>query len=305
MLYSIAHSIGRPQSLKWLILTPVSLAFVCTPLFGWLADARLGNYRVFRVGTVLLFISTVLNCLLLILETQVLERSHVLKWIQICLMGTFFAVGGCACIVTALPLGLDQMPDGSSSNITSYIAWFVCSIFIGGFLGKGLSITLKECLEATSYSSYFLIWALILTLCMSAVLVSNFYMPKWLIIEPESPQSLKTFYQALKFAAKHKAPLNRSAFTYWEEDVPSRLDLGKSKYGGPFTTEQVEDVKTMLRLIVISLPFSLFILSVTFHKSVLKNSDELLLNFSNCQATVVIFLVSSFSEYGIFATFFY
>ena len=62
----------------------------------------------------------------------------------------------------------------------------------------------------------------------------------------------------LKFAAKHKAPVNRSALTYWEEDIPSRVDLGKSKYGGPFTTEQVEDVKTFLKLLVVSvLLFSL------------------------------------------------
>ncbi len=76
-------------------------------------------------------------------------------------------------------------------------------------------------------------------LCCSIFLLA----PKWLIIEPKSPQSLKIIYQVLKFAAKHKAPLNRSALTYWEEDVPSRMDLGKSRYGGPFTTEQVEDVK--------------------------------------------------------------
>ena len=29
-------------------------------------------------------------------------------------------------------------------------------------------------------------------------------------------------------------PERRSAFTYWEEDIPRRIDLGKSKYGGPF-----------------------------------------------------------------------
>ena len=38
-------------------------------------------------------------------------------------------------------------------------------------------------------------------------------------------------------------PVNRSAFTYCEDEVPSGLDLSKTKYGGPFSTEQVEDVK--------------------------------------------------------------
>ena len=47
-------------------------------------------------------------------------------------------------------------------------------------------------------------------------------------------------------------------------DIPPRIDLGKSKYGGPFTTEQVEDVKTVLRLLAITLPFSVLALSFTF-----------------------------------------
>ena len=36
---------------------------------------------------------------------------------------------------------------------------------------------------------------------------------------------------------------------YWEEDIPRRIDLGKNKYGGPFTNEEVEDTKTFLRIL--------------------------------------------------------
>ncbi|XP_064403480.1 uncharacterized protein LOC135348978 [Halichondria panicea] len=89
---------------------------------------------------------------------------------------------------------------------------------------------------------------------MSIILISDFCLSsKCLVVEPKATQSLKTIYQVLKFSAKHKAPLNRSALTYWEEDIPSRLDLGKSKYGGPFTTEQVEDVKTVFRVFYLRL----------------------------------------------------
>ena len=82
-------------------------------------------------------------------------------------------------------------------------------------------------------------------------------------MEPKSPQSLKLIFRVLKFAAKHKAPVNRSALTYWEEDIPSRVDLGKSRYGGPFTTEQVEDVKTFLKLLAVSVPFVFIVLSLS------------------------------------------
>ena len=60
---------------------------------------------------------------------------------------------------------------------------------------------------------------------------------------------VKLIVRVLCYARKHKYPENRSALTYWEEEAPSRLDLGKDKYGGPFTEEEVEDVKTVLRLI--------------------------------------------------------
>ena len=245
--------------INWLVSIPITLILVSAPLSGWLADAKFGNYQVFRVGVVVLFICTVMNCLFMILEALAWENSSVLKWIHFCLVNSLFAVGTCACCVTALPLGLDQMPDASSSNVSSYIVWFVCSIFIGLFLSDVLHL-----LKHNGFN-VFLIFSLFCTLCMSVVLILNFlFSPKWLIIEPKSPQSLKTIYRVLKFAVQHKAPLNRSAFTYWEKDLPSRIDLGKSKYGGPFTTEQVEDVKTTLRLLAISLPLFFIGVSLSF-----------------------------------------
>ena len=115
---------------KWLILIPIMFAFVSAPLSGWLADAKFGNYKVFRVGVVLSFISAVINCLFLILEALVQESNYVLEVIRLCANGSLFVVGCCTCIVTALPLGLDQMPDASSSSITSFIAWLVFTMFI-------------------------------------------------------------------------------------------------------------------------------------------------------------------------------
>ena len=60
---------------------------------------------------------------------------------------------------------------------------------------------------------------------------------------------IKLIVRVLCYARKHKYPENRSALTYWEEEAPSRLDLGKEKYGGPFTEEEVEDVKTFFRML--------------------------------------------------------
>ena len=254
------------DSIEWLSLIPLSMAFLLAPLSGWLADAKFGNYRVFMAGVVLLFSSTALDCLLHIIEALVWENNYILMWIHISLAGILFVIGASMCIVTSLPLGLDQMPDASASNITSFIAWFVFNLCIGNFLDKIIHTLRNKCLDKTEPLSFSIILSFLSTLCMSIVLVIHFLLPpNWLIIEPKSPQTLKTIYNVLKFAAKHKAPLNRSALTYWEEDIPSRIDLGKSRYGGPFTTEQVEDVKTVLRLLAIGTQFSLLFLFLHGH----------------------------------------
>ena len=305
LFYFLVEAIHIPSDLpvhiQWVILVPIfSISLVSAQLSGWLADAKFGNYKVFRAGAVLVFIATVMNCLLLILEEVVWKNNQSLKWIHLCLVSTLNVVGTCACLATALPLGLDQMPDASSSSITSYIAWFVCSIFIGYFLGEIFNIFRTFCSNKSFHQNFSLVWALFLVVCMTIVLISNFLCkPKWLIIEPKSPQSLKTIYRVLKFAVKHKSPLNRSAFTYWEEDIPSRIDLGKSKYGGPFTTEQVEDLKTILRLLAICLPFSFLICSSLFQIGVLKKSTDINLGLTLCTAPVNELFMSSYSGYFI------
>ena len=61
----------------------------------------------------------------------------------------------------------------------------------------------------------------------------------------------KRTWEVLSFSWKHKYPVNRSPFTYFEEYTPSHLDLGKKQYSGPFRTEEVEDVMTFLHLLLL------------------------------------------------------
>ena len=56
-------------------------------------------------------------------------------------------------------------------------------------------------------------------------------------------------FNILNYARKNNYPRNRSSLTYWQNNYPSRLDLGKEKYGGPFREDEVEGVKTVLRLL--------------------------------------------------------
>ena len=80
-------------------------------------------------------------------------------------------------------------------------------------------------------------------------------------IERPGQNPLRLVFNVLRYSLYHTCPENRSAFTYWEEDIPPCIGLGKYKYGGLFTTEEVEDIKAFLRIIL------LLITLVGFHLS--------------------------------------
>ncbi len=247
-------------------LVPAVLFVFCALVAGWFADTRCGNYRVLRVGAILFLFATIVACIcsLVLLNLPWYSNmivSQVISYGLSLLVYIVAFVGVTTYGITTVQLGLDQMPDASSVNITSFISWFVFSIIFGAWLYDASIKILCSCIDDIFlhflYNPTWISQAsnLFPAILMTVVCCSLFLLgPKWLIIEPNCPQSLKTIYQVLKFAWKHKSPLNRSALTYWEEDIPSRMDLGKSRYGGPFTTEQVEDVKSFFRILIMFLP---------------------------------------------------
>ena len=137
--------------------------------------------------------------------------------------------------------------------MSAFIHWYYWSTFIGGAL---LSVVLKNFLR--TYTLYVLEIG-IDTLLLSVALLCWYKLKHWLIIEPQCQNPFKTVYNVVKFASKHKHPIYRSALTYWDDTRPSRLDLGKSKYGGPFSTEEVENVKSFLAITVVLLSLGLYI----------------------------------------------
>ena len=214
-------------------------------LAGWLADVYFGRYKVMYVCIWLMWVSSVVRVVALIVQS--VYPNPVLDYIVL-LPKFLVAVGTAAYVANVLPFGTDQILDGSSDEISSFVVWYVWTCIAGIWIGYSLlGASISSCLNlGTPTTALFAVALLSLVLCL------DFCCQKWFVIEPESRNALKTVLSVLKYAAAHKHPVQRSAFTYCERDIPTRLDLGKSKYGGPFTTEQVEDVKTFLRILLVA-----------------------------------------------------
>ena len=73
---------------------------------------------------------------------------------------------------------------------------------------------------------------------------------RFLTVPVRRVNPVKHIVKVLRYARHHTAPVACSAFTYGE-GPPSRLDLAKDRYGGPYTTEEVEDVKSFGHILLL------------------------------------------------------
>ncbi len=79
-----------------LLLFPI---IVFIPIAGWLADVRYGNFKVFRFGALLFFVSTVLTCI-----CQIIKEEGVHPTVTGITSTVSVLVVLLACVVTALQL---------------------------------------------------------------------------------------------------------------------------------------------------------------------------------------------------------
>ena len=109
----------------WIEYIPGSIFAPALILSGLLADRRFGNYKVARFGLIILFIGTLSISIYACLGLEL--NNLYIATIFFIIVNSLTTLGLSSFLITSLQLGLDQMPDASSANITSFVAWFVFS----------------------------------------------------------------------------------------------------------------------------------------------------------------------------------
>ena len=99
----------------------------------------------------------------------------------------------------------------------------------------------------------FIILPILILFSIPFLLIITCCKRQWFYTQPGHHNPYWNVLKVLNFARKHKYQLRRSAFTYYDDERPSRIDFAKSRYGGPFTTEKVEDVKPFLQILTLLL----------------------------------------------------
>ena len=213
------------------------------PLAGWLADIRFGRYKVMRWSMWIMWLAAMMNTLSSVVA-QFVTGYHILFRCVSQIIIFILAIGFGGYQANAIQFGLDQLQGASTTEITAFITWYIWTYFCNGALSYFIHLCLKW--------EYNIFGQLIVCISITVVISSSYFLQSSLVQEPVTQNPFKLIYKVLHYAIKNKRPRYRSAFTYCEDELPSRIDFGKSKYGGPFTIEQVEDVKTFLRLLTVT-----------------------------------------------------
>ena len=227
-----------------LIYAILALVMMFYPLSGFLADVCCGRLKIAIISLVILLVCLIILLIGITLGNAMIALSHFDRhnkgiMITVALVAFLvlfsFIIGLVGYQANYIQLGLDQLFEAPSQYLGLFIHYAIALCSRNVELNKSLVLT----------------FAILFVLSMAALLLISCVKHKWFHIEPGYQNPHKIVHGILKFAKSHKHPLQRSAFTFSENYIPSRLDFAKDRFGGPFTTEQVENVKIFLRILLI------------------------------------------------------
>ena len=243
----------------------VAITFLClAPVASFIADVKFGRFKTLVSSTYIIIIS---NSVLIVglCGFYAVHNYNYLYYIFATLIYTGSLSTLCGIVFfqcNIIQFGTDQLRDAP----TRYSVLFLYALYwcdsIDNLLTVCSSLPGKN-IDFHQYENYIYVdkiktsLLVIISGCFVALSILVFFIvhkkKNWLLTEHLRGNPYLLTWRVVKFAAQHNKPIRRSAFTYCESDYPSRLDFGKQRYGGPFTTEQVEDVKTLLNILKVLL----------------------------------------------------
>ena len=259
MFYNINAYIQVSHYTALPILIPTIFIFIgmLSPVAGLLTDVKFSRFKAVQCSSYIILVKNSLFLLLVVISAIVLIKAYNLINIRIeivlplycvfLIMVTVYMIF----IINGIQFGMDQLHDSLTEDSILFIYWYVwiyytCSLSSqidwNFLLYDRYYIDYTDIIRTLglSFASLILISTVFL---LTVSLCVIYYRKVWFLLEPAGVNPYKLVYRVVKFAYQHKVPLRRSAFTYCDEESPTRLDVGKHKFGGPFTTKQVEDVK--------------------------------------------------------------
>ena len=236
-----------------------ALGSIFYPLAGFVADVCIGRYRAVIFSLLILvsaFLFLSINSVLYFTRIVVTNsQGYVVKnpiaFFLFGVVGLFFSVIGLAGYqANYIQFGLDQLLEAPSEYQGLFVHW-VQWLTVLGYTFVEVVFAWYSCENRVRSKDTILTLPMVFLLALTLLLVITYSKRNLFYSRNVRHNPYKVVFKVLNFARKHKYPLRQSAFTYCDDEYVSRIDFAKERHGGPFTTEQVEDVKTFMRMLIV------------------------------------------------------
>ena len=206
------------------------------PVGGWLADAYFGRYKVILYSMWTIWFGAMLNGLSLVIgKVNTPYEKYGDPWVSV-FCKVIMGAGMGAFQANIIQFGIDQLSEASSTEIKSFIVWYTMTISSSGVT-----------MQFSGYCSQEYVVVLVVALYLTLALCSNFVLNHWLVKDQVIDNPLPLIWKTVQYTIVNRQQWRR-IFTLDQHGVLSRLNVAKTIYAGPFTSEQVENVKTFFRV---------------------------------------------------------
>ena len=264
--YMAMFSLPHVHDIDAFLFTPVyqitysfsTFLLLFYPLAGCLADVRCGRHTTIVNSLCFLFSSLILVMLLACLATigfipfmvGFYYENTPLQIATVIVLSIVFGLPVLFGVVLTLSslvafnanviqYGLDQLDGNHKDDAKLYIHWYVWTIFVGSlFVRIPLAIDSSSVwisMELIPVRIFYYPLAILIAIILLGVLLFVLKQKRALFqISPASRNPFKLVYKILKYSVRKCC---------------SKLDLCKQEYGGPFESEEVDNVKAFLGII--------------------------------------------------------
>ena len=237
----------------------LAVMMIIYPVGGLIADFYCGRYKIVMMSVSMLTVATLLVCPIALLirgedlgikfkYDNLFKGKGIIVLILIILALPSYIISSIGYQANYIQLGLDQLHEAQSEYLGLFAHYTTWAFHIGSLLPIVV-------FDKKNFGKHFLLNILpfILATVLLLLLIITCWKRHWFHAELPQNNPYKTVYKVLNFARKHRYALQRSAYTYSDDYIPTRIDFAKERYGGPFSTEEVENVKTLARIILLLL----------------------------------------------------
>ena len=307
----------------YIVATVAQLSYI---LLSCISDTCCGRFKAIKCGfgmTCFGLLSYILATIFVIIYflvlsvQQAIPKAFLIIAAVVAIVGILTVLVGILIVyVNVLQVSLEQLQKGSNEEVGAYIHWFVWTEALGLAIYSVLVNVASSCGE-TAYANVTIVITSLQVVVFLACGISWWCFSKRVrnyfpyIQIQTSPFTIVRL--VVKYALSHRRPRTQEPMVQQEAmlltgfssgsgvethvETLSRLDYAKDVHGGPFTSQQVEDVKSCGRLFIVVLSISaIFLLNIptsmvaSIFTSHIQQGDDT----DSCSAKSVI--VSSFSS---------